>query len=77
MYVDPEESVLIITTGMDSVNAFEGLAVDMDVYVEGAPETVVVRSMVMGYTRKRVVPLSVCVTVVVVTETETPFIVVV
>jgi hypothetical protein len=59
VYVEPSLSVLTMTIGMRVVKPFVGVAV----IVEGSPETVVVFSIVIGYTKVCVDPSSVVVTV--------------
>ena len=70
VYVEPALSVPTMMTGMTPVKPFEADAVDIDVTVDAGPDSVVVDSSVMGYTRYRVVPPCVVVTVAVVTDTE-------
>lgn len=68
VYVEPSSSVLTMTIGMRAVKSL----VEVAVIVEGSPETVVVFSIVTGYTKIRVDPSSVVVTVTVDTLAEPP-----
>ena len=63
VYVELRLSVLTIVTGMRPIKPFEGLAVA--VTVDGEPDTVVVFSTVTGYSRVRVEPFWIVVTVTV------------
>jgi len=54
VYIEPELSVLVKTTGMTPVKPFE--AVDTEVTVEGEPESVAVLHIVTGYARVMMEP---------------------
>jgi hypothetical protein len=73
VYIEPWLSVLTIITGMTPVKPFEGLAVA--VTVDGELDTVVVFSKVTGYSRVRVEPFWVVVTVTVDTDTSSTVVV--
>lgn len=70
VYVEPSLSVVTMMTGITPVKPLEGLAIDTEVTVDPEPDSVIVFSMVTGYTMARVVPPCVVVTVVVVTNTD-------